>query len=248
MSRLHKEVMRVLIGEIVIGAYPPGENLPREADLAQQFKVSRGVARECVRGLEERGLVVVKHGSGAAVTPPAEWDTFDPDVLEALLQGAQGAAVLSDYLECRRILEVEAAGLAATRASDSEIAALSAAFDEMEASAQRARANRAAEDLYHEADIAFHRAVVRASGNRALGRITEPIHRALTPALRPLARPEHRFERGLPEHHRILSAIIARDSAEARAAMAEHLATVEQYLGEYRAADREREPAQVTQP
>jgi DNA-binding FadR family transcriptional regulator len=243
MSRLHKEVMRVLIGEIVIGAYPSGENLPRETDLAQQFKVSRGVARECVRGLEERGLVVVKHGRGAAVTPPAEWDTFDPDVLEALLQGAQAAAVLRDYLECRRILEVEAAGLAAERASDAELTALTAAFEEMEASARRAHANQAAEDLYHEADIAFHRAVVRASGNRALGRMTEPIHRALTPALRPLARPEHRFERGLPEHQRILSAISARDAAEARAAMTEHLSTVERYLAEYQVAEREREAA-----
>lgn len=235
--------MRVLIGEIVIGAYPPGENLPREADLAQQFKVSRGVARECVRGLEERGLVVVKHGRGAAVTPPDEWDTFDPDVLEALLQGTQGAAVLSDYLECRRIVEVEAAGLAAERASESELAALSAAFENMTESANRARVTPAAEHLYHEADIAFHRAVVRASGNRALGRVTEPIHRALIPALRPLARPEHRFERGLPEHQRILSAISRRDSAEARAAMAEHLRTVERYLAEYQAAKGEREAA-----
>jgi len=232
--------MRVLIGEIVSGAHPPGENLPRETDLAEQFKVSRGVARECVRGLEERGLVAVKHGRGAAVTPPADWDTFDPDVLEALLHGKDGAAVLSEYLECRRILEVEAAGLAAERASDSELAALTAAFDEMEVSARRAHANQAAEDLYHEADIAFHRAVVLASGNRALGRMTEPIHRALTPALRPLARPQHRFERGLPEHQRILSAISHRDVAEARTAMAAHLATVEQYLSEYRAADAAR--------
>jgi DNA-binding FadR family transcriptional regulator len=229
--------MRVLIGEIITGAYPAGQRLPRETDLAEQFDVSRGVARECIRGLEERGLVTVKHGRGATVRAPADWDTFDPDVLEALLQGPQGAAVLSDYLECRRILEVEAAGLAAGRASASDLDALTAAFESMQSSADRARLTRAAEHLYHEADIAFHRAVVRASGNRALGRMTEPIHRALIPALGPLARPEHRFERGLPEHQRILTAIKGRNSADARTAMAEHLATVERYLAEYRDAD-----------
>jgi DNA-binding FadR family transcriptional regulator len=239
MSRLHREVMRVLIGEITSGRYPAGAHLPRETDLAEQFKVSRGVARECIRGLEERGLVAVKHGRGAAVTAPSEWDTFDPDVLEALLQGEQGPAVLSDYLECRRILEIEAAGLAAERASPSDLADLTAAFEEMRASALRARGNQAAEDLYHEADIAFHRAVVRASGNGALGRMTEPIHRALTSALRALARPEHRLDRGLPEHQRILSAISRRDGNEARAAMGDHLSTIERYLNEDRATETE---------
>ena len=47
--------MRVLIADIVGGALPAGAALPREADIAAGFGVSRGVARECVRGLEERG-------------------------------------------------------------------------------------------------------------------------------------------------------------------------------------------------
>ena len=51
--------MRILIGDIASGALGPGEQLPRETDLAAQFGVSRGVARECIRGLEERGLVSV---------------------------------------------------------------------------------------------------------------------------------------------------------------------------------------------
>jgi GntR family transcriptional repressor for pyruvate dehydrogenase complex len=225
--------MRVLIGDITRGEYRPGERLPRETDLAEQFEVSRGVARECLRGLEERGLVRVKHGRGAIVTPPEEWDTFDPDVLEALLRGADGGRVLTGYLECRRILEVEAAGLAAERAGDRHHEALGRAFEDMRTTAERARVNPAVEDRYHEADIAFHRELIRATGNQALGRITEPIHRALSAALRRLARPEFRFERGLPEHERVLAAIAAGDVQEARAAMADHLATVEHYLQDF---------------
>ena len=87
--------MRVLIGDIVGGALPPGSALPREADLAARFGVSRGVARESLRGLEERGLVTVKHGRGATVNPDAQWDVFDPDVLAALLDGDQGAEILT---------------------------------------------------------------------------------------------------------------------------------------------------------
>jgi len=224
--------MRFLVGEIVGGVLVPGDMLPREADLAQQHDVSRGVARECIRGLEERGLITVKHGIGATVTPSDQWDVFDPDVLSALLVSAEGHAVLGEYLECRRILEVEAAGLAAERATQRDLDELTAAFEAMTAAAERARANPAAESRYHEADIAFHRAVVGAAENRALTRITEPIHRTLAASLQRSANPELRFQQGLPEHERILAAILARDAEGAREAMRAHLATVAQALEE----------------
>src|SRR5919204_2548968 len=121
MSRLHRNLMRVLIADIAGGAIAPGAPLPRETDLARQFGVSRGVARECVRGLEERGLVAVKHGRGATVNPPDRWDVFSPDVLSALLAAEHGPRILGEYLECRRILEIEAVGLAAKRADHADL-------------------------------------------------------------------------------------------------------------------------------
>jgi DNA-binding FadR family transcriptional regulator len=230
MPRLHEEVMRLLIGEIVSGVLAPGDRLPREADLAEQHQVSRGVARECIRGLEERGLVTVKHGIGATVTGSEHWDVFDPDVLVALLHGDASPRVLQEYLECRRIIEVEAAGLAAARATPADIAALADAFAGMTAAAERARSNPAAESRYHDSDIAFHRAVILATENRALARMAEPLHRTLSASLRRSAQPDVRFERGLPEHERILDAIVDRDPDAARRAMSDHLATVEQAL------------------
>src|SRR4051794_34312850 len=233
--RLHEHLMRVLIADIVGSQVMPGEALPRETDLATQFGVSRGVARECLRGLEERRLIAVKHGRGATVSPSDEWSVLDPDVLRALLESPLGAGILGEYLECRRILEIEAAGLAAERATPDDLARLSDALARMSASADRARFSPAAEDLFHEADIAFHRALIAATGNRALGSMTEPIHRALNAARRPLARPNLRVERGLPEHHLILAAVAQADPAGAREAMRAHLLTVERYLREYSA-------------
>lgn len=233
MSRLHTGAMRVLIGEIASGKYAEGELLPRELDLAERFDVSRNVARECVRGLEERGLVSVRHGSGARVRPEREWDRFDSDVLAALLGGPRAAGVIAEYLECRRILEVEAAGLAAERAGDAALDGLTRAFELMRLTAEGARDNPAGERLYREADVAFHRAVVEAAGNPVLGRMTQPIHRALSETFGALARPNMRFERGLPEHERILAAVRAGNADEAREAMRAHLLTVERYLREY---------------
>jgi DNA-binding FadR family transcriptional regulator len=235
MSRLHRSVLRIFVADIVSGRMAEGTRLPTETELAQRFGVSRGVARESLRSLEERGLVRVKHGLGATVRPSTDWDMFSVEVIEALLAHQGGTKLLTDYLECRRLLEIEAAALAAQRATADDLMTLSAALDNMTASAVEAPGSPSAEERFHEADVAFHRALIQATGNRALGLMTEPVHRALTLARRPLARPEHRLERSLPEHREILAAVAARDPERARAAMQAHLRTVERYLAEYAA-------------
>jgi DNA-binding FadR family transcriptional regulator len=239
-SPLHRDVMHVLIGEIVGGQYGEGDLLPTFPQLASQFGVSVGVVRESLQGLQQRGLVEVKHGHGTTVAPEEEWGRFDPDVLAALLSGSRAAGVLGEYLECRRVLEVEAAGLAAERATPEEVDGVAGAFQRMRATAERARADRAAEPEYDEAEIGFHRAVVRAAGNPTLGQMAAPIHRALATTFGALARPQDRFERGLREHSRILDAIAEKDPDAARRAMRDHLLTVEGHLNEYAAKRRRR--------
>lgn len=235
MSRLHRTLLAPLVADIVAGALAEGDRLPTEIELARRFDVSRGVAREGLRSLEERGLVTVKHGSGATVRPATDWDMLNPEVIAAVLASERGPKLLGDYLECRRLLEIEAAGLAAERATRAQLVTLAEALERMATAAAQPAAGPSAEDRFHEADIAFHRAVIQATGNHALGRMTEPVHRALAAARRPLARPDLRLERSLPEHRRILAAIADGDADEARAAMRDHLLTVERYLSEYAA-------------
>jgi GntR family transcriptional repressor for pyruvate dehydrogenase complex len=237
--------MRVLIADIVSGLRPAGEMLPREVDMAVEFDVSRGVVRETIRAMEERGLISVKHGKGATVNGPESWDVFDPDVLDATLDTEQGATVLAEYLECRRMLEVPAAGVAAERASKADIARIAEAFARMEATTSRPP-GAAAEELFHEADVAFHQALIAATGNRPLAGLIERLHSVLVLARYPLARPRYRQDRALPEHQRILDAITTGDSAEAQAAMSDHLDTIAGYLGEYRRAPKRKRAAAAT--
>jgi DNA-binding FadR family transcriptional regulator len=237
MARKHRDVMRILADDIVSGVHPEGAMLPKETDLAAEFDVSRGVARETIRAMEERGLISVKHGKGATINGPSHWDLFDPDVLAATLASERSGEVLAEYLECRRVLEVEAAGLAAERATKADLERVSRAFARMEECTARPP-SQAAEELFHEADIAFHQALIAATGNRALGGLVDRIHSALLLARYPLARPQYRQERALPEHRRILAAVSSGDSAEARLAMSDHLDTVARYLGEHRGSGR----------
>jgi DNA-binding FadR family transcriptional regulator len=233
--------MRTLLADIASGKLAPGGAALRETDIAGRFGVSRGVARECVRGLEERGLVSVKPGLGATVTPADRWAVFDPDVLSALLGARRGADILDAYVECRRILEIAAVGLAAARAGEQDLAVLSDTLGRMTTEARRASVNPAAEELFHEADLAFHEALMAATHNAALAAMLAPLWQALGAARRALGRPAGDLDRSIAERRRILAAVANRDADEARVAMEDHLASVEREL-------RERADGQVNGP
>ncbi len=228
-------MMRALLEEIALAKYEPGERLPPEMELARQLGVSRGVIRELLRSLEDRGVITIRHGRGAWINPPSDWNVLDADVLAAIMPTPASVSVLAHYLECRRMLETEAAALAAQRASGRDLSDMADALAQMSALALESQTDEDANRRFHEADIAFHGAMFRASGNQVLPRVVEPIQRAMA-TLRPqlALHPEHRLRKTLPEHKAILAAIADHDPEGAREAMREHLATVEGYLREYR--------------
>jgi DNA-binding FadR family transcriptional regulator len=230
MSRLNRKPMRLLMVDIIDGALQPGDTLPRESDLAMQFGVSRGVMRETLRGLEDRGLIIVKHGRATVVAPARDWNVLDADVLAVMVQSAAAPEVLREFLEARQIIEIEAAARAAERATEADLKSLAQALANTEESVKRAAVNRAAEGVFYESDIEFHQTVLAASGNRVLARLTSPIQRALLETRRPLARPQARVEERVNEHRRIVSAIANRDPQAAREAMAHHLESVKEML------------------
>ncbi|MFS0894834.1 FadR/GntR family transcriptional regulator [Microbacterium sp. 179-I 3D3 NHS] len=231
MSRLHRDVMGQLTGAIVSGALQPGALLPREVDLAEEYGVSRGTARETIRAMEERGLVQVRHGVGAIVNESAGWDLLAPEVLRALLTTAEGPQVLGQYIDTRRVIEVEAVSIAAELATDDDVATMRAELAVMEeVAALSAQGNPAAEQKFHEADLAFHQTIFAAARNQVLASLVRRIHEALYVARLALARPQFRVERALPEHEAIFHAIEAHDPERARQAMTAHLDTVATYL------------------
>lgn len=234
-ARLHRQLTHRLLGELAAGKYGPGERLPSELELARQLGVSRGVVRELLRSLEDRGALTIRPGRGARAQPISNWNVLDAEVLAALMPTPASIPVLTHYLECRRILETEAAALAAERASSKELSNMADAFSLMSELAESSQTDPEDERGFHEADIAFHGAIFRASGNQVLPRVVEPIQRAMA-TLRPrlALHPEHRLRTTLPQHKAILAAIADRDAPRARATMNEHLATVEGYLHEYR--------------
>jgi len=127
---------------IVSGTLSAGAALPTESELADYFRVSRTVIREAVRLLASKGLVDVKHGRGMWVLPSSRWDKLSPLVLfERLQVRGDNQALFNELLEVRRLVEVEAAGLAAARRTSADLPALQAAVAGMQARPDRPRSN-----------------------------------------------------------------------------------------------------------
>ena len=145
----------------------PGDRLPREADLAEQFHVSRIVIREAMKVLQERGLVEVTAGRGTFTRTPSPGRVKDMLMRLFRDQPIPSIIEMDRMLELRQVLEETAAGLAAVRATQEDLDAMASALDAME------REGTEAETI--EADLQFHCAVARATHNRYFEIVIEPL-------------------------------------------------------------------------
>ncbi|MGQ4444779.1 FadR/GntR family transcriptional regulator, partial [Streptomyces violaceoruber] len=150
---MQQRVVDELGRRIVGGSWEPGVPLPVEDALAAEIGVSRGVLREAVKALAAKGMLHVRPRTGTRVLSPEHWNHLDRDVLR-WKQAGDATALLRDTSELRRIVEPEAARLAAERAGSEDVRVLYDALTAMEAAV--ARPGRRG---YVEADIAFHRAL-----------------------------------------------------------------------------------------
>src|SRR6266702_555425 len=105
MARNYEAIVERYVERIVDGELQPGQGLPKEEDLAAEFSISRGVAREAIRALQERGLVRVTHGRGQRVADERDWKVLDADVLAGMLSREDAADLLEELIECRLLCE-----------------------------------------------------------------------------------------------------------------------------------------------
>jgi GntR family transcriptional repressor for pyruvate dehydrogenase complex len=209
---------------IASGEWGPGTRLPREADLAAQLGLSRNSLREAVRALSLARVLEVRQGDGTYVSSLEPHDLLEPTRFATNL--LRGSTVL-ELFEVRRMLEPEAAAMAALRADDEIKDALRRELDRMFEAGDRV------EDLV-EADRAFHDVLGQAPRNAVLRTLLQSLS---TSTVR--ARLWHgmadsvALDLARAEHTRIYEAIVARDPDLARAATTMHIASNEKWLREH---------------
>jgi GntR family transcriptional repressor for pyruvate dehydrogenase complex len=209
---------------IVSGEWGPGSRLPRELDLAKQLGLSRNSLREAVRALSMARVLEVRQGDGTYVSSLEPEDLFEP-ALEAT-RLLRGRTVL-ELFEVRRMLEPDAAAMAARRATVDTVAELRGELDRMFATGDNA------DDLI-EADAAFHDVIASTSGNSVLRALLRNLSSRTARARLWHGLTESRaLDLARDEHRRIYDAIEAGDEERARAAALLHIVTNENWLREH---------------
>ncbi len=211
--RLYEQVADQIGALIRAGEFAPGCRLPAERDLAKSLRVSRPVVREAMIALEIGGLIEVRTGAGAFVRDK-------PAAPAAPINTGHSP---SDILSARMLIEGETAALAAARATALDLAAMSAQQDEMIREHDLGRDWRAA-------DLDFHTAIARASGNAALTTVVERLwqdqHAPVFSLLSERVRLRDNWTATVRGHAAILAAIRSGKRRAAREAMRAHLTQV----------------------
>lgn len=221
-TTLAQKVVTGLKDKIFAGDLPPGHKLPSEAELIDEFGVSRTVIREAVTRLRAEGLVETFQGRGSFVLAVPEPTSFT--VESAAIRTQRDVLDMVDF---RIGIECEAAALAAGRVDDSGRAAIRAALSAFIAAAP--------EDAV-EADFLFHRAVAAASGNRFYLELLDSLGPMVIMLARTRLGDEHsqaevgQVERLRREHDDVAAAVLAGDPDTARAAMRVHLGNTRRRL------------------
>jgi DNA-binding FadR family transcriptional regulator len=213
---------------IVTGRYET-EPFPTEAELAKQHGVSRSVTREAVKMLTAKGLLSARPRQGTVVQPASSWNLFDTDVLRWLLERQFSVDLLRQFSQLRIAIEPEAAALAAQFGTPEDLQRISAGLARMEA------AERGLDDTL-DADIAFHVAVLRASGNPFYAQFRDMVATALRTSIRFTNRIKGRSA-SVADHAAVRDAIAAKDYTAARVAMRTLIGDVVELIDTVEAAD-----------
>lgn len=204
-------VLRDLRDAIAAGVVRVGDRLPSEQALAARYGVSRSVVREALRVLEARGITVTRTGRGTFVT-----------AREAERELRFGGYSATDLFEARPHIEVAAAGLAAVRRTEEQVAALQELQERLEAETDPA--------AWVELDSALHAAIAQASGNPVFADVLEHVRSSLARQSSVINLTPGRRTRSDSEHRAIIAAIARGSVAEAEDSMQFHLDQVKEVM------------------
>jgi len=215
--KVYEQVAEQLLGQIGSRHLRPGDALPSERELTENFAVGRSSIREALRMLESQGLITSVNGGAFVVADAANPLNSSLQLVFAL----DDATGVHDLFELRRIIDCEAAALAAERRTDDQLEEMSLAIAAMEETLP------AHDEAFVLADLRFHLAIAEATGNRLILYSMQAARDVVRQALEQVVNVPRSPESAIVEHRAVLEAVTARNPDWARNAMRDHLQRVE---------------------
>lgn len=198
---LYEEVAELLRQRIFKRELEPG-NWIDELKIAEEYGISRTPLREALKVLAAEGLVTMKVRRGAYVTEVSKTD-------------------LSDVYHLLSLLESDAAGVVATKATDAELAELKAIHKELEVAAKPGKANT---DEFFATNERFHMRLLAIANNRWRDQMVADLRKVMKLNRHNSLLKTGRIAESLAEHQAIMLALTSRDAVLTQQRMREHFA------------------------
>lgn len=190
---LVESTIELVRAQVEDGVWKVGERIPKEQELADMLQVGRNTVREAIRVLSHANVLEVRQGDGTYVR-----SNVDPaEVMRRVSRSS-----LLDHFELRAMLETEAARLAASQRSKADITLLRRLLKE-----RGEQGDHQTREAFVEADLAFHAAIARISGNTALAELYRYFSSAVRLNTLSVLDDDDLPEPGLNEHAAIVDAI-----------------------------------------
>ena len=207
--RLSDKIVEEILNMVSKGVLKPGDKIPNETELAEQFGVSRGVLREALTTLQAQGYIRRKPKNGTYIQENIHSLMMSRSVDDLLMH-----ATHADLIEFRSALEEHVVVKAIERASDEEIEAL---FDILEPS------DKEGED---KMDYYFHYKLAEISRNTFYMNFIDTYYDLIDEIAKKSLQEKERKKMVEQEHLAIVKAIAARDKKAAVKAIRTHLEMV----------------------
>lgn len=198
------------LGQSIVRGEFETTGFPTEAELCVRYGASRTVMREAVKMLSAKGLLSSRQRQGTRVQPVENWNLLDPDVLRWLMERPFSNKIFLEFTQMRLAIEPTAAALAAEVQDKAAIALIREGLDAMVTTAGD-------QDAALQADIDFHVAILKASGNPFFMRLKPLINNALRLSIQ-LTNKISGHTASIAAHEAILIAIETGDAAAAEKA------------------------------
>lgn len=206
------EIVEVVKQALITDELKPGQRLPSENELMEQFGVSRNSLREAIKMLDALGVVDVRRGDGTYIASESSSRNLRPLIFSMLLK----THTTKDLVELRTLTEVGYCQLAGANGTAEDFQVIIKAAEAWEAEATKQNPDY---DYLIQLDLQFHQSIIRATHNELVIMLSDTVEEMFFHTVRDAHTQEQVIKFGIEGHRRITKVLPTRDAEKIREAV-----------------------------
>lgn len=223
---ISEQVFDHIIEDIRNGELKPGDQLADERRMAEELGVSRVPLREAIKSLTQIGILTTKHGDGTFVNT----NTSDVMTNAMNLYVAMEDSLMLEFVEVRRLMEKEAARLAALNATEDEISDMKELCKLRDQVTSKGLEAEVVQEKLNDLDKDIHMAIAKATHNSVFFNFLHSMRNAIQVHQNEASSKPDMLKKANEAHRKVIKAIAAKDAEGAAEAMEAHIVDVEDAL------------------